>query len=119
MTDSIYKYINLEYMDLMADGDVDMKKVMLQMLFDELPEEIGKVVSLAASGDMKTLSAVSHKLKSTLAFVGYADMDMTNKKIEKISNGEEDAGLLPELAGSMQRYCGEVMSELQSEFDKL
>ncbi len=119
MTDSTYKYINLEYMDLMADGDIDMKKVMLQMLFDELPEEVGKLASLAESGDMEGLSAVSHKLKSTLAFVGYTDMDTTNKRIERIAKDEEDAAKLSDLTALMLGFCDEVMPELHSEFDKL
>jgi len=34
-----YKHINLEYMDMMSDGDDSMKKIMLEMLLEELPQE--------------------------------------------------------------------------------
>ena len=40
--------INLDYLDMMSEGDVDMKITMLEMLIDEIPEEIGKMDALLA-----------------------------------------------------------------------
>lgn len=119
MTESTYSYINLDYMDLMADGDQDMKKTMLEMLLEELPDEVGKIITLSESKDLKTLKAVSHKLKSTLAFVGYELMDKTNKEIERIAHDESDLSKLSVLAKDMGNYCTEVLAELRSEFSKL
>ncbi|MGB0983564.1 MAG: response regulator, partial [Saprospiraceae bacterium] len=59
------QYIDLSYLDLMSDGDVDMKKMMLELLFDEPMSEIDKMKDLQASADWLELRAVSHKMKST------------------------------------------------------
>lgn len=117
MTDSIYSYINLEYLELMSDGDVDMKKVMLEMLLEELPLEVQKLTDFSVEKDMENLSAVSHKLKSTLAFVGNETLDQTNKAIEKIARGEEgNPSDLISLAAKMNEYCELVLTELRQEF---
>ena len=119
MTERTNSYINLEYMNLMADGDEDMKKTMLEMLLDELPAEIAKIVNLSTSGDLKTLKAVSHKLKSTLAFVGNETLNQTNKNIENIAIEEGDIQLLQNMAKAMQDCCDLVLRELRIEFNKL
>ena len=41
-----YDYINLEYMEMMSEGDPSMKKVMIEMLMEELPQEINKMEAL-------------------------------------------------------------------------
>lgn len=120
MTDSIYSYINLDYLELMSDGDVDMKKVMLEMLLEELPVEVQKLADLSEAKDMDNLSAVSHKLKSTLAFVGNEILDHTNKAIEKIAKGEGENPLeLTSMTSNMSKYCELVLRELRQEFAKL
>lgn len=120
MTDSIYTYINLDYLELMSDGDIDMKKVMLEMLLEELPVEVKKLADFSIEKDMSNLSAVSHKLKSTLAFVGNETLDNTNKAIEKIAKGEEgDPSSLISMTANMDKYCELVLNELRQEFSKL
>lgn len=119
MTESMYNYINLEYLDLMADGDTDMKQTMLAMLLEELPDEVSKIVEMSKVADMKGLKAVSHKMKSTLAFVGYPLMDKTNKDVERIAMGEGNVEELTTLATNLDTYCKQVLTELKSEFSKL
>lgn len=119
MKTMIYSHINLDYMDLMSDGDMDMKKTMLEMLLEELPAEITKIVNLAEIKDYKTIKAVSHKLKSTLAFVGNKALDITNQGVEKIAIEEGNCTELRALAERMQDNCNLVMVELQVEFGKL
>jgi HPt (histidine-containing phosphotransfer) domain-containing protein len=120
MTDSTYSYINLEYLELMSDGDIDMKKVMLEMLLEELPAEVQKLADFSIEKDMENLSAVSHKLKSTLAFVGNETLDQTNKAIERIARKEEgNPSDLTPMTTNMDKYCELVLTELRQEFAKL
>lgn len=114
-----YQHINLEYMDLMADGDDTMKKVMLEMLITELPEEVEKMKTLLQCSDWKELRSVSHKMKSTLAFVGNPEMTDTNKKIETIANDESDLDQLPTLQDTLERLTNKVMVELKEEVARL
>ncbi len=114
-----YKYINLEYMDIMSDGDDSMKKVMLEMLVDELPMEIEKMETLCHETQWNEVSSVSHKLKSTLAFVGNDEMTAANKNIESFAKNEENLNQIPVLVNTLKSLCPRTLSELNQELERL
>ena len=114
-----YNYINLDYMDMMSDGDESMKKIMLEMLLEELPQEIQKMTELLAQKNWNTLASVSHKMKSTLAFVGNEEMTAANKKIELTAKSDPSRDSLEELMIVLERLCPMTLSELKEELSKL
>lgn len=115
----IYNYINLDYLDMMSDGDLEMKKVMLDMLFEELPTELAKMRELANSGEWKELSSVAHKMKSTLSFVGCDAMTTANTDIETICKDAGDTSMVPANMEILENNLDNVMSELKMEHAKL
>ena len=119
LNQTTYKYINLEYMEMMAEGDDSMKMVMIEMLLEELPQEIEKMNALTAEGNWSELTAVSHKMKSTLAFVGNDKMTEANKQVEFHSKEEENTDTIPGLMAEMTQLYPEVIKELQQEVSKL
>jgi HPt (histidine-containing phosphotransfer) domain-containing protein len=112
-----YKFIDLSYLELMSDGDDDMKKTMLEMLLEELPEEIQKMSQLTADKNWEELSSVSHKMKSTLSFVGYEAMTELNKELELLSKHQENPKRIVNLMGQLEEKLAEVMPEIQAEFE--
>ena len=115
----VYNFINLDYLDMMSDGDLEMKKVMLDMLFEELPTELAKMQELANSGEWKELSSVAHKMKSTLSFVGCEAMTNANTDIETICKDGSDVSLVPVKMEILEKNLDNVMSELKMEHAKL
>ena len=115
----IYKFINLDYLDMMSDGDLEMKKVMLDMLFEELPTELAKMRELANAGDWKELSSVAHKMKSTLSFVGCDEMTTANNDIESICKDADDTSMIPTKMEILENNLDNVMMELKMEHAKL
>lgn len=110
-----YVYINLDYMNMMSDGDESMKQVMLEMLLDELPSELVKMRDLFNENNWKELGSVSHKMKSTLAFVGNDSMTKANQNIETICKSEEGIGDLAQLLNTLEELKGPVLEELKKE----
>lgn len=97
----MYNYINLDYVELMTDGDNDMKATMLEMLLTELPTELGKMRVHYQEQEWEELFKAAHKMKSTLSFVGNDDMTRANrcvehcaKHIENLEEIEEHLSLL-------------------------
>lgn len=119
MSDNGYAYINLEYLELMSDGDADMKKVMLEMLLSELPEELEKMKTLLAESNWDELSSVSHKMKSTLAFVGNAEMTNANKDIELFAKSSVDQQKIAPLMEVLNELSPKIMAELKVEDSRL
>ena len=62
---STYQFLNLDYLNMMSDGDDDMKATMIEMLVEEIPEEMEKMKELYTATDWNELREVSHKMKST------------------------------------------------------
>ena len=113
------KYIDLSYMELMSDGDIEMKRLMLELLFEEPLEEIKKMQKLYSSENWTDLKAVSHKMKSTLAFVGNDELTNTNKAIEKISMENSGMNKLPALITLLQETYEKALVELKREHTRL
>lgn len=119
MTDNAYQYVNLDYLELMSDGDLGMKKIMLEMLLQELPEELQKMKEIQQVANWDELSSVSHKMKSTLAFVGNDIMTDANKQLEKISKTKENTELTEGLIDQLREMYDKVVIELQRELASL
>ena len=117
--ENTYEYINLEYMNMMAEGDDSMKKIMLEMLLEELPVEIKKMEDLLAAEQWQELGSVSHKMKSTLAFVGNNEMTLANKDIETIAKNEAETHQLEGLIHTLVEFCPKTIEELNKEFGRL
>ena len=115
----VYKHINLDYMDMMSDGDESMKKIMLEMLLEELPEEIEKMEKLFQAADWSELGSVSHKMKSTLAFVGNEQMTEANRQIEHLAKEASDLGAIQPLMNTLVELSPKALLELQEEMSKL
>lgn len=119
MNDQSYTYINLDYMDMMSDGDDSMKMVMLEMLLDELPQEMQKMNELCTAADWSELGSVSHKMKSTLAFVGNDSMTQANTQVETICKSGENVESLAGLMIELTALAPKALEELKAELGKL
>lgn len=111
--------IDLSYMDLMADGDKDMKKVMLELLFEEPIQDIQSMYEMVRNNDYDAIKKVSHKMKSTLAFVGNNKLTETNKKIESIAKSEDNVDQLPDLVETLDKLYQVILIQLKAEHKKL
>ena len=114
---SAYQFLNLDYLNMMADGDDDMKATMIEMLVDEIPEEMEKMKQLYDDGDWNELREVSHKMKSTLGFVGNHAMTTANKEIEDIAKtgGTVDGDKVSELLAILFNIYPGAVEELKAE----
>lgn len=83
MQNKKYQYIDLTYLELMTEGDTEMQGTILQMLMEELPVELSSLQAGAATADWVNMKNISHKLKSTLAFVGNAEVAGVNEQLEQ------------------------------------
>lgn len=119
MNVKIYKFINLDYMDMMSDGDGSMKKIMLEMLLEELPQEVKKMTVLLEQKNWEELGSVSHKMKSTLAFVGNEEMTAANKNVEQMAKSSPSPEAIRHLINVLEKLCPMAVAELKEEASKL
>jgi len=53
MNTATFQYINLDYLDMMTEGDAEMKKEILGIVLEELRNDIPKMLDFFRSGDLK------------------------------------------------------------------
>lgn len=108
-----YENLNLDYLNLMTGGDAEMQKMMLDILFEELPVEIELLSTHYNNQAWDDLKSISHKLKSTLAFVGNDQMTIANTQIEQNAMHVENTDDIPGLIGQIKEMYPKVMEELK------
>jgi HPt (histidine-containing phosphotransfer) domain-containing protein len=111
--------IDLSYLDMMTDGDTDMKQTMLEMLLEEIPQEVEKLRDCAKNADWKNLNEVSHKFKSTLSYIGSEVMNEANLKIEHASKTNENFEDLNRQLTILEQNAPLVLQDLKSVLDTL
>ncbi len=113
-----HRFIDLEYMDLMCEEDLSMKKIMLEMLLAEIPAELAKMRESLEAADWKNLNAVSHKFKSTLAFIGNDTMTQANKQIEIATKRLESTEQIITWLDILEKTGPLVTQEIKNELEK-
>ena len=109
-----FEFINTDYLNLMSDGDEDMKEMMVDMMLEEIPVEMNKMSQLQEAKDWKELREVSHKMKSTLAFIGNDAMTNANAQIEEIAKSASDLEELPRLLAILMDIYPKALDELKT-----
>ncbi len=111
---STFAYIDLSYMEQMAAGDDDMKTTMIEMIIDELPSDLQTMNELFESENWEELGNLSHKMKSTIAYIGNPSMENANAAIEEITRYGGDTSQLASLFDTLNSECPQVVDELRS-----
>ena len=107
-----FEFIDLQYLRSMSDGDDDMFATLVQMIIAELPQEIALMNQALLSEDWNTLFEISHKMKTTLSFIGNERMIIANKKIEDFSRKQLNLQHVPEMMGVLNSLTDDVVREL-------
>lgn len=107
-----FQHINLEYLETMTGGDAEMMNQMIQMLIDEIPTEIVKMQECVATKDWEDIFQLSHKLKTTLAFIGNEEINSLNKTIEHCSRNRIDIDEIPPMIEQLSELSEPILKEL-------
>jgi HPt (histidine-containing phosphotransfer) domain-containing protein len=108
-----YQYIQLDYLETMTDNDPDMMQTMLEMLITEIPEEMDKMKVALADENWEELFQLSHKMKTTLSFIGNEKMTEMNKKLEHNARHNENLHEVPDLVNQLYDLSEFVVAELK------
>jgi HPt (histidine-containing phosphotransfer) domain-containing protein len=107
-----YKYINLEYLELLSEGDVEMTNTIIEMLIKEIPTELDKMEIANANKDWEELFVIAHKMKSTLSYVGNESMISANSQIENSTRHKQNFDIIADKLETLLSLCTKVVDEL-------
>ena len=96
---------DLSYLEEVIDGDMSLKKQMLEIMLKEMPEEVAKMQIFLDIKDWKKLRSVAHKFKSTVTYMGLHDLKEVVKTIQKNAEERTDLDQLPLLIEKITTQC--------------
>jgi HPt (histidine-containing phosphotransfer) domain-containing protein len=119
MKNRSYHFIDLRYLEKMSAGDIETKKLLLEMLIEELQSAVLEMRVLYRQKKWPELLNVSHKMKSTLAFTGNKELIEANRSFWQQVSERKDMEVKSHCLDLLESRCPVVISELKEEYAKI
>jgi HPt (histidine-containing phosphotransfer) domain-containing protein len=109
------KVTDLSYLKKLSNSDDNFVREMIATFIEETPLAIDNLEKHMANKDWKRVSAIAHKIKPSLMFIGLNDLQEPANFIEENAGEETNLDQLPELIAKVKKRCDEAVKELQEE----
>ena len=110
-----FKYINTEYLEMVAGGDFDLLKELIGMFRDQVFEFNTELKELYGQYDYKALVNLAHKAKSSVAIMG---MDSLANMLKTFELEAKDGRNSEKYESYLIRFENDTMHALE-ELDEL
>ena len=110
-----FKYINTEYLEMVAGGDFDLLKELIGMFRDQVFEFNTELKELYGQYDYKALGNLAHKAKSSVAIMG---MDSLANMLKTFELEAKDGRNSEKYESYLIRFENDTMHALE-ELDEL
>jgi len=109
---SIYKVINLSYLNDIADGDKEFIREILGIFVDQMPGEEIRLREAIAAEDWQMVRNVAHKVKSSTGNLGIKKAYDNFAEIEERAQKKLNLDTLPALIDETLELCRLAMGEV-------
>lgn len=113
-----YKYLNLDYLNLMSGGDKADRRELLEMLSQSLQNHPSQMQRTLKAGDWDKLEREAHYFKSTLPFTGCEKLIAIHRAAYEKIKDKESRSEVPALLRQVRALSGHVLIEVQEELGK-
>lgn len=113
------KFVNLQYLIDICEGDNEAMKDLIQMFLDQRDEIKTRLIENFEAQDWKALSETAHLAKSTLKVVGVYSIADKMAKLEEYTRDEQKQQEYKELIDFYFANIEDASAELIAEKDKL
>ena len=111
------KHYNLDYLQSISGGDEDFVKDMLITFITNVPEELEKIKNLVADKNWQKVGENAHKFASSLLLLKLEHLKTIATQIEEYGLEMKDLDQIPDLLGSLENGCFELITELKRDFN--
>ena len=119
MPENNYKYIDLETILEMADGESDFIVSIISVYLSSIPESLDKLKEASVNKDKENTVFFVHKLKGSFNFIGCTALTDIFLKIEECCTIGEHMEEIPSLVKEVEILAGAVTLELKDVLDKV
>lgn len=109
---NMYKVINLDYLNDIADGDKDFIREILGIFVDQMPAEEIKLREALAAQDWQQVRNIAHKVKSSTGNLGIKKAYDNFAEIEDLAQKKVNLEKIPRLVNETLDLCRLAMAEV-------
>jgi len=110
-----YEFINLDYLNEVAGDDNNTRATLLDLIAKELLEVIPQLSMLYSGQNWEAIKNHVHRMKTTFAFAGNADMSAANSQIWKALVAMDAPESISPMIHTLEANYRQVVSELEME----
>ena len=105
---------DLTYLKDLSSGNNEFVREMVTIFLEETPAALKQLQKHLKNGDLKQLSAVAHKMKPSVYFMGIKKLEATMARLENSANTEIPHADLTEMVEEVIKIANEGMLELNN-----
>ena len=109
------KSYNLEYLFSFGRGNTELIVKVIGGFVEQTPDAVKQIKEARRTGDLKTLKAVAHKLKSNIDMFGITDLKQVIRSIEASEQENLASAELGELIDTLEETIRNVVNQMAKE----
>lgn len=110
---NIYKHINLDYVNELADGSPEFIKEMIDIFLSQVPEFTYELNTLYHIKNYIELARTAHKAKSSVAIMGMYELSEDLKTLELLAKDGMSPEKYREIIDKFDSECKNACTELK------
>lgn len=119
MADNNYAGVDLAYLSEIAGGSAEFMIEMIDIFIEQTPIYMEELESALAASNWKTVGDVAHKIKPTLAFMGFEEARDQMASIEKKARTLDAVEEIPGMYSALKEQCVGLFSGLEKAKEEL
>jgi HPt (histidine-containing phosphotransfer) domain-containing protein len=112
-------YINLEYLQELAEGDQDFIADILSMFMEQTPGSIKNLQQLAAAQNWQQVKALAHKMKSSVVMIGNKQLEEIFVSLQAEALSDQAAVKIPPLVDQAAEICAGAIAAIKAQLQTL
>lgn len=119
MPDSPNQYLNLEYLNEMAEGEDEFLIDIIAVYLTSIPGNLKKLAAAIENHDRANMLFFAHKLKGSFNFIGSAQISAVFNEIEELAELDGSHLKIPPLFAEITRMSDSITAGLQDLLQEL
>jgi HPt (histidine-containing phosphotransfer) domain-containing protein len=109
-----YKYINTDYLEMVAGGDSDLLKELIGMFRDQVAIFNSEMITLLKENNYRALGNLAHKAKSSVAIMGMDSLANMLKTFELQATEDKNSDMFESYIQRFENETKCALDELDS-----
>jgi HPt (histidine-containing phosphotransfer) domain-containing protein len=114
-----YKFIKMEYLDSVSDGDPDIIREIVLIFKDQVIEIYNEMIFLLSEKKYTLLGLLAHKAKSSVAIMGMNDLALMLKTFELQAREGKESEMYESYITQFRDETDAAMKELEDLINNL